>query len=100
MPRTHREMDRVFAEVFNELLRQNRLRDSGKFKDTARDFIVKGEAGWMVAVLGEEFDEVCRAVNDDAPAIELRTELIQVAAVALSAVMGIDELIGAEADSL
>jgi DNA polymerase-1 len=37
MPRTHREMDRVFAEVFNELLRQNRLRD-------CRALMIVGEA--------------------------------------------------------
>lgn len=76
--------DRALALVAQERDRQRRLIESGRipWDCSARD--VPDEA--KVAVLGEEFGEVCRAVLEGHPPHVLRQELVQVAAVAVACV--------------
>ena len=77
------------AEITRELLRQIDLRDSGKFAETAADMARRGAMGDVLAVLVEEVGEVARAIND-AKTENLRDELLQTAAVAISALNGLD----------
>ena len=89
-------MRRVFADITEERARQERLKAEGKFLYTCAD-------PWMqpfekVAVLGEEFGEVCCAAlnqaklaTDGADRANLRHELVQVAAVAVAWIQAIDE---------
>jgi hypothetical protein len=84
--------------------RQERLRESGKFLHTCAspDFATFTHFG-RVAVLGEEFGEVCRAALDvekiaegrydtGAAASKLRKELIEVAAVAIAYIEALDSV--------
>ena len=104
------DADRPYSEVRAERTRQEMLRVAGKFLHTCAspDFVAFGHFG-RAAVLGEEFGEVCRAVLDvekiaegrgdpGAARKKLRAELIQVAAVAVAYIEGLDgkELGGAD----
>ena len=75
----------VLMEIRKERLRQEDLKAAGKFKNTCAD----PGATNRLEILGEEFGEVCRALCEDDQA-NLREELIQVAAVALAWVQGLD----------
>jgi NTP pyrophosphatase (non-canonical NTP hydrolase) len=71
----------VLDDVADERYRQERLKAAGKFAHTCADVELSDDA--CCRVLGEEFGEVCRALNDGDLA-NLREELIQVAAVAVA----------------
>jgi hypothetical protein len=81
-------MLKCLDDIREERLRQNQLKMAGKFPHTCADPITDFQ---KLPVLGEEFGEVCQAVmqtiglnsSHDAPK-HLRTELCQVAAVALA----------------
>lgn len=75
----------VLAAVLAECLRQNRLKDEGKFDYTCADPELSQHE--CFAVLGEEFGEVARELNEG-PTKNLIDELIQVAAVAVAWVVG------------
>ena len=47
--------------------------------------------GTMVAILGEEYGEVCKALNDD-DAPNFREELVQLAACCVKAIQSFDRL--------
>jgi NTP pyrophosphatase (non-canonical NTP hydrolase) len=84
------EREGVFESIIEELARQNELKASGKFSHTAENLMFNPttlRVMQMVSVLTEEVGEVARAANDDA-FDELDKELIQVAAVAVSALIG------------
>ncbi len=78
----------VYAEISMERNRQERLVRDGRFRHTLASTSLTNEV--KVAVLGEEFGEVCRAVLqlrkyvNDTTAADLKTELIHVAAVAVA----------------
>jgi len=80
----------IFDDIQRELDRQQELKSAGKFEHTAEDFMRVGHCGDMLAVLTEEVGEVARAINDNEPCERLRKELVQVAAVAISALRGLD----------
>lgn len=86
---------KAIGQVELELIRQEKLRDEGKFTHTAYDFANDYCEALALSVLGEEFGEACRAVNDwkqspdDITPRQLREELIQVAAVAISFASGL-----------
>lgn len=73
--------------VLTERKRQERLKAAGKFSHTCADSELSDDV--CCRVLGEEFGEVCRAINDG-DLENLREELIQVAAVAVAWVERID----------
>ena len=88
--------DVILAEIGEERARQDRLKSEGKFKYTCADDIHNET---RLAVLAEEVGEVARAVCELMPATRanlplgtthLREELIQVAAVCLAWVEGLD----------
>lgn len=100
MAHTH---ERILAEVSDERLRQEALKLAGRFTHTCADAMPDGA---RVAVLGEEFGEVCRAVlesgtagttSQDVHGKALRAELVQVAAVAIAWIEGLDREAEAEA---
>lgn len=103
------DADRPYSQVRAERTRQELLRAAGKFLYTCAspDFAAFSHFG-RVAVLGEEYGEVCRAALDvekvaegrhdtNAARIKLRTELIQVAAVAVAYIEGLDAALAADA---
>lgn len=92
---------RVLTAVYSERLRQEALRNAGKFAYTCADRW-SGDEGVPIppaeklAVLAEEFGEVARAVcelqpGDTETRSRLRDELIQVAAVAVAWVESLEE---------
>jgi NTP pyrophosphatase (non-canonical NTP hydrolase) len=94
--------DRPYTEIKAERTRQEMLRAAGKFLHTCAspDWSAFTHFG-RVVVLGEEYGEVCRAALDvekiaegrgdpDAARKKLRTELIQVAAVAVAYIEALD----------
>jgi NTP pyrophosphatase (non-canonical NTP hydrolase) len=82
----------ILDEVNDERERQDRLKAAGKFAKTCADAMSNEK---RLAVLAEEFGEVAREVCDQRPAEpppdNLRVELIQVAAVCLAWIEGLDE---------
>lgn len=85
---------RVLGDIAGERKRQVRLRDQGRFRHTvACSGMTDGE---RLGVLGEEFGEVCRALQErlgscnDTHHLNLRRELVQVAAVAAAWVERLD----------
>lgn len=83
------DVDRIWDAIIHELGRQQALMFAGKFSATCEEHAKRGNHAQCVAVLAEEVGEVARAINDLAPSRELRKELLQVAAVAVSWLMGI-----------
>lgn len=77
--REQTEMKRgaIFRDITKERQRQERLKAEGKFKYTCAD--AEMNAFDFLAVLGEEFGEVARAINERDP-VNMRDEIIQVAA--------------------
>jgi len=84
----------ILLEVVAERARQERLKAEGRFRFSCAD--VEMSNGERLAVLGEEFGEVARAfletqrLANDRHNKDLRAELIQVAAVAVAWVEGLD----------
>lgn len=79
-------MAKILGDIAGERMRQVKLRDEGRFRHTvACAGMTDGE---RLGVLGEEFGEVCRALQErlgscnDTHHLNLRRELVQVAAVA------------------
>lgn len=70
----------ALADVANERARQEQLMARGKFSFTCASALTTDEM--KLPVLGEEFGEVCRELNERKPGWRkrLRTELIQLAA--------------------
>lgn len=89
---------RGIADIIIERARQERLKSEGRFAYTCADLEMSNAE--RAAVLGEEFGEVCHEVNETvgnhAPldAAKLRKELVQVAAVALGWIEGLDKECG------
>jgi len=84
----------VIGEVQAECLRQTELKAAGRFTHTPADPEVTNLA--RLAILGEEFGEVARAVVEseglanDRHDKKIRTELIQVMAVCASWIVGME----------
>jgi NTP pyrophosphatase (non-canonical NTP hydrolase) len=82
----------ILSEVLNERERQDVLKAEGKFKKTCADGMSNAE---RLAVLAEEFGEVAREVCEQIEGFtdwyKMRTELIQVAAVCVAWVEGLDK---------
>lgn len=72
----------VLRDVCDERMNQDEKWGALEIRTTTYD-------AW-VRVLGEEFGEVCMALNDKEPIENLRKELVQVAAVAVAWVEYID----------
>lgn len=78
----------VLLEVYRERVRQDELKVAGRFPHTCAD--AELSPGEKLAVLVEEVGEVARALSEDAGnandkhGVELRRELVQVAAVAVA----------------
>lgn len=83
----------IVSDVLREHQRQERLKASGKLPYTCADEECSDEL--CSVILGEEFGDVCRAVEDNNPR-NLREELIQVAAVAVAWIEKLDKQRGAE----
>lgn len=80
---------RTLDSILHERARQEQLRREGKFPFTCADPEIADVL--KLPVLGEEFGEVAKAMNEgDADA--LREELIQVAAVAVAWIESLDPL--------
>jgi NTP pyrophosphatase (non-canonical NTP hydrolase) len=77
--------DRAIAAIRVERMRQERLKAAGKFHHTAAD--VDLPCVLKLPILVEEVGEVARALCDGT---NLREELIQVAAVALAWLEGLE----------
>ena len=88
------EMGMVLEHVRNERHRQEELRRAGRFKETCASATM--DEGVKLAVLLEEVGEVARALLEkgdaanDKHGVELRKELVQVAAVCVAWVEAID----------
>lgn len=74
--------DGAVNEIFLERIRQNQMIDSGKIPHNCASSDV--HPGIKISVLAEEFGEVAKAINDESSTDQLRTELIQVMAVAMA----------------
>lgn len=85
---------KVLSNVLEERMRQEMLRLEGKFKTTCSDRNM--DEFHKLAILAEEFGEVSRLLAEQAidstrrNPVELRKELIQVAAVAVAWCEAID----------
>ena len=92
------EHRQILLDVLTERDRQDRLRDQGKFGYTARD-LMESHVWWPdgLAVLMEEVGEVAKALNDD-DINGIRVELVQVAAVAVAMIEGLDARSGQPGD--
>ena len=81
----------IFGNVVDERIRQEGLREAGKFKATCA---TRGEHQFTndacFRVLGEEVGEVARALNEGSSVEHLREELVQVAAVCAAWIERID----------
>jgi hypothetical protein len=75
----------AFLALVEELDRQIRLKDAGKFKHLCSEMRPMEALSCLV----EEVGEVARALNDNSPDSHLEEELIQTASVCLSWVMGL-----------
>lgn len=78
----------VMAAVSLERDRQEQLKHAGRFAHTCSD--VELDELERFAILVEEIGEVARALNDDQGRARLRAELVQVAAVAVAWIEGLD----------
>lgn len=84
----------ILKDVHRERLRQNQLKSEGKFAYTCADSEMTQSD--RLAVLGEEFGEVCHEVNEGIGVnrkvilAKLRKELVQVAAVCVAWVESVD----------
>lgn len=87
-PRITPEYGNAVAQVLGECVRQIKLKDEGRFTFTCADPEMTHPE--RLAVLVEEVGEVARAILEGADRSNLRTELIQAAAVCVSWVVAID----------
>ena len=87
----------IYEAIADERARQNQLKAEGKFMYTCAD--PQMTDGARIAVLGEEFGEVCRAALErgvdgemsyDKHGKDLRKELIQLAAVSVAYIEALD----------
>lgn len=103
--------EKICDDIIAERLRQEQLKADGKFERTAFDDALAGAHERAHVVLAEECGEVARAICElwielrskkDAPLLSegvrrilkhLRTELVQVAAVSLAWIEGIDKVL-------
>src|SRR5689334_5493368 len=74
--------------VVEERARQEAKLARGEFTWTAAS--PEASDSLKLAVLGEEFGEVCRAIGEHEPRARLREELVQVAAVAVAWIEALD----------
>lgn len=77
---------RIFLDIMEERRRQDFLKSQGRFPHTCADAM---PTSIKLAVLAEEFGEVARAVCER-DYVNLREELVQVAAVCVSWLEGLD----------
>ncbi len=82
-------MTKAIDSVILERVRQERLKDSGKFQHTCADPEMTDAERSLVLL--EEVGEVARALLDAEGAAALREELVQVAAVAVAWIEAIDD---------
>ena len=87
--RITREQATILLEVVRELDRQRYLKSIGKFQHTAEDYARLENYSRVTDVLMEELGEVSRAINDDEGKERVAKELIEVAAVSVSALIGL-----------
>lgn len=78
----------AMISVRRERERQRELIEAGRIPHACED--PDTPDGYKLAVLAEEFGEVAKALNEGAYPADLREELIQVAAVAVAWVEGLD----------
>ncbi len=82
----------IFDDISAERVRQDRLRDMGKFPWTLKD-VENYHPMAGTSPMGEEFGEVCRAVCENDPT-HLREELVQLAACCVAWIEGLDRMTG------
>lgn len=82
----------VLGSVVMEMARQLELKKAGRFRHLASEMSLPA----MAVCLMEEVGEVARAIHDLEPLPHLYEELIQVAAVAMSAALGVQARIEEE----
>lgn len=90
----------LWQRINEEIDRQFALRDAGEFADTAFTCARNGKLDKLTSILAEEVGEYARAVNDNLPAREMRDELLQVAAIAVAAIRGLDAAMVAQASAI
>jgi hypothetical protein len=91
MTEPHDLTERILTLVRAERARQNEHVASGRWRHTCADAAMDDYE--KLAVLGEEFGEVARALLERRPLANLRDELVQVAAVAVAWAESADSLI-------
>lgn len=84
----HMPRGRAAVDVLKERARQENLKTAGRFKWTAADEDCPEHV--RLGMLVEEVGEVARAVQGGHDAGDLRTELTQVAAIAVAWLEGLD----------
>lgn len=77
----------IAYEIRRERARQDRLKAEGKFERTCADDMTNAE---RFVVLGEEVGEVAREVTERLGRENMRTELVQIAAVCMAWIEGLD----------
>lgn len=100
-----RRRDRIFDHIHLERLRQDKLKEAGKFKYTCADSNMLSSEKYLV--LAEEVGEVARAVLNlqnfafdySADLGKVREELVQVAAVSVAWLEFIDSILYPEPHS-
>lgn len=83
-----RDERQILEDILDERAHQEALCHEGKFPMTCANPGMSNDAAYRI--LGEEVGEVAKALNENAPVAELRAELIQVAATAMSWVEKLD----------
>lgn len=77
----NRQQRIVYADIFHERQRQDRLKEQGRFTHTCADDIPDGD---KMIILAEELGEVARAIHDNEGVDQLYNELVQIAAIAMA----------------
>jgi len=80
--------DKILDEILIERNRQDQLKAEGRFEYTCAD-LAMSHPQHCLTILAEEFGEVARAICESRE--NLREELIQVAAVCLAWVEGLEK---------
>ena len=83
--------ERVFRDIDIERTRQEKLHTGHTGRSLMKDCLRRGSAYEAFAVLSEEVGEVAKVILENACVKDLRTELVQVAAVAVAMLEGLSE---------
>lgn len=79
----------IYQAIDAELSRQEVLKKQGKFANTCEDLALQGNYSDIVSVITEELGEFAKDTNENKRPIELRDELVQIAACSISALRGL-----------